>query len=153
MTEKMDLERDFQRQHKERLQELLKRDPRLKDLLDRDISAIPPNEIMDELLKLSEASKDGERPVARSEVKVDAEPPATPEFLLEVFLRSKRGQALIGDMREKFACECVELGRTRAVRRYWAQTVRSLWPLLRRAVARTIKLGVLIDAFWHHWHG
>ena len=82
-----------------------------------------------------------------------ADPPAFAEFLLESFLTSKRGQALVGDMRERFGRECIELGRKRAERRYWAQTVRSLWPLLRRAIARMIKWGAFVDAFWRHWRG
>src|ERR1700747_2218256 len=41
------------------------------------------------------------------------EPPSAAEFLLEVFLTSKRGQALIGDMRERFARDCEELGHKR----------------------------------------
>ena len=85
--------------------------------------------------------------------KVDVEPPGVAEFLLEIFLTSTRGQALIGDMSERFGCDCVELGRKRAVRRYWAHTVRTLLPMLRRAIARAIKWGALVDAFWRHWHG
>ena len=79
-----------------------------------------------------------------------AEPPGVAEFLLELFITSKRCQALIGDMRERFARYSVELGRKRAARRYWAHTVRTLFPLLRRSIARAIKWGAFIDAFWHN---
>jgi len=37
-----------------------------------------------------------------------------------------------------------KLGRPRAVRLYWARTLRSLWPLLRRAIGKALKWGVLI---------
>jgi hypothetical protein len=83
----------------------------------------------------------------------NSEPPMVAEFLLEVFLSSKRGQAALGDMRERFDRECVELGRKRAVRRYWAHTVQTLLPLARRSITRAIKWGAFVDAFWHHWHG
>jgi hypothetical protein len=72
---------------------------------------------------------------------------------MEIFLNSKRGEAAIGDMRERFARECAELGRPRAERRYWAHSVRTLIPLARRAIGRAIRWGAFVDAFWHHWHG
>jgi hypothetical protein len=91
--------------------------------------------------------------VDTGEQEVERDPPASAEFLLELFLRSKRGKALIGDMRERFGRDCEELGRKRAVRRYWADTVGTVGPMLRRAIAKAIKWGAFVDAFWHHWRG
>jgi hypothetical protein len=81
------------------------------------------------------------------------DPPAFAEFLLEVFLTSKRGQDIVGDMRERFGRECIELGRKRAVRRYGAHCLRTLWPLACRTIGRAVKWGAFMHVFWHHWHG
>ena len=123
---------------------------REKLLLGKSLVEMTDAEVQ-ELLDLA-AKRHGEISYAISLV-ADREPPCIAEFLLEIFLTSKRGQALIGDMRERFARECVESGRERAVRRYWAHTVRTLLPLARRAIGRAIKWGAFIDAFWHHWRG
>jgi hypothetical protein len=66
------------------------------------------------------------------------------EFLLTLFATTPRAEAAIGDLNERFADECKKLGRQRALRLYWARTLRSLWPLLRRAIGKMLKWGVVI---------
>jgi hypothetical protein len=75
------------------------------------------------------------------------DPPKFAEFLLIAFAPRGRANPMIGDRNEVFTRECVELGRYRAARRYWAETLYSLWPLLWRAVGKAVKWGALIAAF------
>jgi len=79
-------------------------------------------------------------------VKTRPEPPKLAEFLLTALSSPSRGQSIVGDLNERFANECEKLGRRRAIRLYWARTVESLWPLLRRAIGKTLKLGAVIAA-------
>jgi hypothetical protein len=51
---------------------------------------------------------------------------------------------VIGALNERFIRDCEKLGRPRAVRLYWARTLRSLWPLLRRAIGKALKWGAVI---------
>ena len=67
------------------------------------------------------------------------------EFLL-LFAGSKRDLAAVGDINELFDIECAKFGRPRANRRYWAQALRILAPLLARAISRATKLAVIIAA-------
>jgi hypothetical protein len=73
-------------------------------------------------------------------------PPKLAEFLLIALSSPSRGESMIGDLKERFAREFQELGRDRAVRLYWARTLRSLWPLLRRAIGKALKWGAVIAA-------
>jgi hypothetical protein len=75
-----------------------------------------------------------------------ANPPKLAEFLLIMLAPRRRAEHMIGDMDEHFTRECKEFGRDRAVRRYWARTFWSLWPLLWRAIGRAVKGGVVIAA-------
>jgi hypothetical protein len=59
-------------------------------------------------------------------------PPKIAEFLLTALATTRAAEAMIGDLNERFATECKDLGRDRAVRFYWARTLRSLGPLLQR---------------------
>jgi hypothetical protein len=77
---------------------------------------------------------------------VQAEPPSLAEFFLSLLLSGDKGDALLGDLSERFGEDCDRYGAKRARRLYWAQTLRSLWPLLRRGAARVVKWGVVIDA-------
>ncbi len=52
----------------------------------------------------------------------------------------------MGDLNERFTRDCEKLGGPRAVRLYWARTLRSLWPLLRRASAKVLRWGAVIAA-------
>jgi hypothetical protein len=74
------------------------------------------------------------------------DPPNVAEFLLAALATTRAAEAMIGDLNERFATECKEFGRDRAVWLYWAHTLRSLWPLLKRAVAKAVKWGAVIAA-------
>jgi hypothetical protein len=76
----------------------------------------------------------------------DHNPPGLAEFLLMLFATRHRADYVVGDLNETFARECKEFGYNRAVRRYWAETLRSLWPLFVRAIGRALKWGVVIAA-------
>jgi hypothetical protein len=73
-------------------------------------------------------------------------PPKLAEFLLIAFATTRHAAHAVGDRNEVFARECGEFGRDRAVRRYWADTLRSLRPLLRRAIGKVLKWGAVIAA-------
>jgi hypothetical protein len=77
------------------------------------------------------------------------DPPGLAEFLLVLFTPKRRAKYIIGDLGEQFARKCEELGHDRAVRWYWAEMLRSLWPLLWRAICKAMKWGAIID--WARW--
>jgi hypothetical protein len=68
------------------------------------------------------------------------------EFLLTILLKPSHVEAMTGDLNERFADECKKYGRDRAVRLYWARTLRSPWPLLRRAIGKALKWGAALAA-------
>ncbi len=68
----------------------------------------------------------------------DCEPPSGAEFLLTMLATTRRADAMIGDLNERFTCEYKEFGRARAVRLYWARTLRSLPPLVWRAIGKLV---------------
>jgi hypothetical protein len=74
------------------------------------------------------------------------DPPKTAEFLLTVLLKSSQVEGVKGDLREQFDSDCQRLGQRRAVWLYWRRTIESLWPLLRRAIGKAFKWGVLAAA-------
>jgi hypothetical protein len=74
------------------------------------------------------------------------EPPKIAEFLLTALAANRQAEAMTGDLNERFADECEKFGRQRAVRLYWARTLRSLWPLLKRAIGKALKWGAVIAA-------
>jgi hypothetical protein len=78
-------------------------------------------------------------PVVTAPNKLD--PPKIAEFLLTMLASTARADAMVGDLNEHFARDCEKFGRARAVRLYWARTMRSLWPLLRRAIGKALKWG------------
>jgi hypothetical protein len=71
------------------------------------------------------------------------DPPRIAEFLLTALATTRAAEAMIGDLNERFADEIQRLGRQRAVRLYRARTLRSLWPLLWRAIGKAVKWGAL----------
>jgi hypothetical protein len=73
------------------------------------------------------------------------DPPESAEFLLTLFATTRHAEAVIGDLNERFGDECQKIGRSRAIRLYWARTLRSLWPLLRRAIGKALKWGAVIS--------
>jgi hypothetical protein len=56
------------------------------------------------------------------------EAPWLAESLLRIFARTKDIEALIGDFEEYFRRDCASGSERRAVVRYWARVLRSLWP-------------------------
>jgi hypothetical protein len=57
------------------------------------------------------------------------EPPGLAEFLLGSFARAKDIEALKDHFEELFERDCASgMSERRAVRRYWAKVLRSLWP-------------------------
>ncbi len=66
----------------------------------------------------------------------------TAEFLLTMLATTPGAEAMIGDLSEHFTCECREFGRGRAVRLYWARTLRSLPPLVWRAIGNVVVASV-----------
>jgi len=75
-----------------------------------------------------------------------SEPPMWAEFLLTMLLKPSHVEAVTGDLNERFTDECEKFGRLRAVRLYWARTLRSLWPMLVRAIGKALKWGAVIAA-------
>jgi hypothetical protein len=73
-------------------------------------------------------------------------PPKVAEFLLTALATTPRANAMIGDLNERLADEIQKLGRDRAVRLYWARTLRSLWPLLWRTIGKAAKWGAVLAA-------
>ena len=84
-------------------------------------------------------------PLSEPSINIQA-PPKIAEFLLTATVTTRTTEAMIGDLNERFAAECKKLGRHRAVWLYWARTLRSLWPLLRRAIGKAMKCGAVIAA-------
>jgi len=76
----------------------------------------------------------------------ELDPPKFAEFLLIALSSPSRGDAMVGDLTEDFTRECKEFGRDRAVRLYWARTLRSLWPLMRHAIGKALKWGAVYAA-------
>lgn len=74
------------------------------------------------------------------------EPPKIAEVCLAAFLNGAKGDALLGDLSERFEQDCERFGTGRARRLYWSRTIRSLWPLMRRGAARAIKWGIVVDS-------
>jgi hypothetical protein len=89
--------------------------------------------------------------VTQSQKAPPVEPPRLAEFGLSLFLKGDKADALTGDLNERFEQDCQRYGAKRARRIYWGRALRSLWPLLRRAAARAIKWGVIIDNVWRHF--
>jgi predicted DNA-binding protein (UPF0251 family) len=73
-------------------------------------------------------------------------PPQLAELLLLLFAMTHHAEAQVGDLNERFTRDCEDIGRDRAVRLYWARTLRSLWPLLVRAIGKALKWGAVVAA-------
>jgi hypothetical protein len=77
---------------------------------------------------------------------IPPEPPKVADFLLTVFASSSaKKDGIVGDINERFARECDQMGVSRARRRYWSRTLHTVWPLLSRAVAKAVKWGAVIE--------
>ena len=75
-----------------------------------------------------------------------SEPPWLAEFLLTMLLKPSHVDGVTGDLNERFASECRDLGQRRAIWRYWRRAFDSLWPLMRRAIGKALKWGAVIAA-------
>lgn len=71
------------------------------------------------------------------------EPPAKALSLFSRFLEDCDKDAVWGDLTEEYNQKAEELGAWRADKWFYAEVARSLWPLVRRSVSKTIKLAVL----------
>jgi hypothetical protein len=98
------------------------------------------------LLDEAQARPDVRNGEPQTDVSAHDSPPKLAEFLLTALATTRAAEAMIGDLNERFADECKKFGRDRAVRLYWARTLRSLWPLLRRAIGKALKWGAVIAA-------
>jgi hypothetical protein len=72
-------------------------------------------------------------------------PPAVAEFLLRLCATSKHRESALGDMNERFARDCVNRGFNRARLLYWAEALRSLFPLAGRLLGRALKWAAVVD--------
>jgi hypothetical protein len=78
---------------------------------------------------------------------VDPQPPRYAELMLIACAKSPAdAEGLIGDLYERFRRDCAKRGLARAKLIYWAYTVQSLWPLLKRAMARAATWAAIISA-------
>jgi hypothetical protein len=78
--------------------------------------------------------------------KDDGQPPMVAEFLLTMIASTRSAEAMIGDLNEIFTREREEVGRDRAVHLYWGRALRSLGPLVWRAIGKALKWGAVIAA-------
>jgi hypothetical protein len=72
------------------------------------------------------------------------EVPGLAEFLLCIFARAKDIEALMGDFEEYFERDCASgMSERRAVVRYWARVLRSLWPQIWQWIKRVGWAGLI----------
>ena len=76
---------------------------------------------------------------------ISREPPRIAEFLTAFMAHPAHVDAAVGDLNERFHRDLATYGYRRAKRFYWARTLRSILPLLRRAIGRLIKWGLIVD--------
>jgi hypothetical protein len=82
---------------------------------------------------------------ALDSVQRDAPPPAA-EFVLGTLFRGRKGQDLLDSLDERFLADCRKIGARRARLHYWAATLHAIWPLLKRAIGRLVRWGIVADA-------
>jgi hypothetical protein len=63
-------------------------------------------------------------------------PPANAEYLLHLVLQKEERDAVIGDLNEEYGYILNRFGRPRADIWFYKQVFQSVWPFLRRAIAR-----------------
>jgi hypothetical protein len=111
-----------------------------KHFRDKD-GRLPETIFIDEAANLAFRDPEQLPPVVESE-----SPPALAEFLLTFLARDEHRQAALGDLNETFVHNCAVYGHGRAARLYWAEALKSLWPLAWRMLCRAVRFGVLVDA-------
>jgi hypothetical protein len=82
-----------------------------------------------------------------------AAPPKIVEFCLAALLSRAKGDAIIGDLNERFQRDLKQYDIRRARRLYSARTIKSLWPLFRQFAARAFRLGVVIESVRRYFTG
>jgi hypothetical protein len=81
----------------------------------------------------------------------DTNPPPVAEFLVALFANSRRRDAILGDMEEKFI-KNLSRGKKRAARLYWAEAIKSIGPQVwRRAKWIAAAAGALL--YGKSWSG
>ena len=78
--------------------------------------------------------------------------PALPEFVVALLSDPKKADAILGDLNERLHSEATDplVGPRRARMRYWARTLRSIGPLLWRAIKKAGIFGAVVAAI-RHW--
>jgi hypothetical protein len=103
---------------------------------------------MKEIEKLSAAHRELEERIkdllAASRDVDDTTPPELAELLLTFFARASQDEFAAGDMGEIFVRDCVEWGRSRAGRLYWASV---LGYLLQRSLRLAALAGIIRKLF------
>jgi hypothetical protein len=75
-------------------------------------------------------------------------------FFVALFAKTPAdADALIGCMNERFVRDCARYGVQRATILYWKEALRSLWPLIRRALGRAMKWAAIISAVKRYFTG
>jgi hypothetical protein len=77
------------------------------------------------------------------------EPPAAPEWIVSCLVPKKTRDAILGDMKERFHDNLDQGSSARAKRLYWADAVRSVAPLVWRAIKRVGTLAMM----WKYFSG
>jgi hypothetical protein len=80
---------------------------------------------------------------ARRFLRSYAQPPINAEFLLHVLLKKDEREAIIGDLTEDYAKKVGRLGVRLANRWFYAEVIRTLWPLLKRCFLKISAIGGL----------
>jgi hypothetical protein len=78
------------------------------------------------------------------------QPPLDAEFVLHLLLNKDEQDALIGDLIERYGRKCERLGVRRANLWFYAEVVRTAWPLVKRFVAKAG--GMLAVGEWLRRH-
>jgi len=77
-------------------------------------------------------------------------PPLNAEYILHLFLKADERDALIGDLLERYSGKCEHFGERRAKVWFYGEVLRSLWPLLKRLIARASGLIALGEWIRRH---
>lgn len=78
-------------------------------------------------------------------------PPGSAALLLYCLLSKKDREPVLGDLKEEYPEICAEFGPRRARLWFWAQTIRSLWPLLSSAGGNLAKTAAKLTGLkWLH---
>lgn len=77
-----------------------------------------------------------DEPRAESPSEPIPQPPINAEYILHLLLNRNEQEAVIGDLLELYPKKVERLGECRARFWFYAEVIRSIWPLIRRAIAR-----------------